>query len=60
MDLADDLRQETWEAIADAATAHVLMLREAAVLDDAIVAALLDPLDAVRRTEPPAVAEAPG
>ncbi|HEU0114289.1 MAG TPA: lyase family protein [Thermomicrobiales bacterium] len=60
MDASENLRNETWQAIADAATAHLLMLREAAVLDDAIVGALLDPLDAVRRTEPPAVAEAPG
>ncbi|HET7095641.1 MAG TPA: lyase family protein, partial [Thermomicrobiales bacterium] len=60
MDMTSDLRYETWQAIADAATAHMLMLREASVLDDAIVAALLDPLDAARRAEPPPEAEAPG
>ena len=42
-----------WEAVADAALAHVLMLRDAAVLDDPVVAALADPFDAARRGDPP-------
>jgi argininosuccinate lyase len=60
MSWSEDLRRATWDAIGEAATAHVLMLREAAVLDDAIVGRLLDPLDAVRRGDPPDISEAPG
>ncbi|MBA3413744.1 MAG: hypothetical protein H0U10_00775 [Chloroflexia bacterium] len=42
-----------WEAIGDVVTAHVIMLRDAAVLDDASAAAVLTALDGVRRGDPP-------
>lgn len=51
---ADDLRRAIWQAVGEVATAHVLMLREVAILDDAVAAALLGPLDGVVRGEPPA------
>lgn len=44
---------EVWRRIGAVATAHVVMLRDAAVVDDAIAAALLSAMDGVRRGSPP-------
>ncbi len=42
-----------WEAIGDVVAAHAVMLRDAAVLDDAAAEAVLTALDGVRRGDPP-------
>ena len=49
----------TWEAIGVVVTAHVVMLREVAILDDPTAAAVLTALDGVSRGVPPVVAGLP-
>lgn len=49
----DALRQEFWQAIAHGLTAHVVMLRDTAIVDDAMAASLLTAIDGVRRGAPP-------
>jgi len=45
--------RETWRDLGSLVTAHVVMLRDAAILDDPVLAALLTALDGVARAEPP-------
>jgi argininosuccinate lyase len=49
-------RRDLWAAISRALTAHAIMLRDAAILDEEGVAALLTAVDGVGRGEPPAIA----
>jgi argininosuccinate lyase len=44
---------EMWDVIATGAAAHVVMLRDTAIIDDAIAASVLTAIDGVRRGEPP-------
>ena len=44
-----------WHHIGQIVAAHVVMLRDAAILDDPVAAALLTALDGVARGEPPAL-----
>jgi argininosuccinate lyase len=48
-------RLALWSAIARGVTAHVVMLRDVAILDDESAAALLTTIDGVQRGEPPVV-----
>jgi len=48
-----------WRAIGRVVAAHVVMLREAEVLDEAAAGSVLSALDGVARGEPPAPAERP-
>lgn len=48
-------RQLMWSAIARGITAHVVMLRDVAILDDESAAALLTAIDSVQRGDPPLV-----
>jgi argininosuccinate lyase len=49
----DALRRALWQAIADGLEAHVIMLRDIAIVDDDLAASLLAASDGVRRGEPP-------
>ena len=49
----DPSQQATWDAIARGLTAHVVMLRDMAIIDDAMAGSLLTAIDGVRRGEPP-------
>lgn len=48
-----EANREAWQAIATGAIAHVIMLRDTAIVDDAIAAAVLTAIDGVQRAEPP-------
>jgi argininosuccinate lyase len=50
-------REAMWEAIGRALAAHAVMLRDAAIIDDSIAAALLTAIDGARRGAP---ADVPG
>ena len=50
---SNDYRRALWQAIGQGLAAHATMLRDAAIVDDAIAAALLTAVDGVRRGEPP-------
>ncbi len=52
---SDGWRDAMWEAIGHALTAHAIMLRDAAIADDAMAASLLTAIDGARRGEPPAI-----
>jgi argininosuccinate lyase len=47
-----DRRTELWQDLGRIVTAHVVMLRDAAILDDAALAAVLTPIDGVARGRP--------
>jgi argininosuccinate lyase len=49
----NDFRRAMWEAIAHGLAAHAIMLRDTAIVDDAISAALLTAIDGAGRGEPP-------
>jgi argininosuccinate lyase len=49
----DTWRRDLWAATSRALTAHVVMLRDAAIVDDRIAAALLTAIDSAGRGEPP-------
>lgn len=51
--------RDLWRAIDRVVVAHVVMLREGEVLDEAAAAAVLVALDGVARGEPPAASERP-
>ena len=51
----DEWRTTTWAAIARGLLAHVVMLRDVAILDDQSAASLLTAIDSVHRGEPPAI-----
>ena len=51
----DDWRSALWEAIGRGLTAHAVMLRDVAIIDDPIAAALLTAIDSTRRGAPPAL-----
>jgi argininosuccinate lyase len=51
--------QETWQSIARIVTAHVVMLRDTGIFDDAVLAALLTALDGVGQAHPPEVSSTP-
>ncbi|MFN8590250.1 MAG: lyase family protein [Thermomicrobiales bacterium] len=57
MTSSEEQRRALWAAIARAATAHVVMLRDAAIVDDTIAGSVLSAIDAVSRADPPS---APG
>ncbi len=48
-------RRATWDAIGVALTAHAVMLRDTAIIDEQVAAALLTAVDGVRRGDPPDV-----
>jgi argininosuccinate lyase len=52
--VSDDVkvRRALWEAIADSLEAHVIMLRDTAIVDDSLAASLLTAIDGVRRGQP--------
>lgn len=47
-------QREMWAAIGQGLTAHAVMLRDASILDEASVAAILSTIDSVSRGAPPA------
>ena len=49
----EDSRRACWHAIGLSLTAHVIMLRDVAIIDDQIAAALLTAIDGVTRGDPP-------
>lgn len=53
MSESEELRRAFWDAIGRGATAHMVMLRDAAIVDDAMAASVLTAIDGVRRGEPP-------
>jgi argininosuccinate lyase len=52
---SQDAAARGWEAIALVVTAHTVMLREVAILDDPTAAAILSAVDGVSRASPPDV-----
>lgn len=50
-----ELGRALWHAIGQGLTAHAIMLRDAAIIDDALSAAILIAADGVSRGDPPAV-----
>lgn len=48
----ETMRRAMWDAVARGATAHMVMLRDAAIVDDAMAASVLTAIDGVRRGEP--------
>lgn len=48
-----DLRAAFWLALADAAAAHAIMLRDAAIIDDAVLSSLLAAIDNARGSAAP-------
>lgn len=50
-----EFRRALWHAIGQSLTAHAIMLRDAAIIDDAFSAAILTAVDGVSRGDPPAV-----
>jgi argininosuccinate lyase len=50
---SNEFRYAMWGAIGQALTAHAIMLRDTAIVDDAISAALLTTIDGVSRGDPP-------
>ncbi len=55
MSSGDEWRTATWAAIARGLSAHVVMLRDVAILDDPSAASLLTAIDSVRRGESPSI-----
>ena len=53
LDARTDWRNAVWQAIGQTLAAHAIMLRDTAIVDDAISAALLTAIDGVGRGEPP-------
>ncbi|MCC6313832.1 MAG: hypothetical protein IT337_07440 [Thermomicrobiales bacterium] len=51
--LTEASRRAVWRAIGNAIAAHVVMLRDTAVFDDPVAAAVLTALDGVRCADPP-------
>lgn len=51
-----DLRAAFWQALADAAAAHAIMLRDAVIIDDAAMESLLSAIDNARGSEVPVLA----
>jgi len=49
----DEEHRAFWDAIGFSLTAHVIMLRDVAIIDDQIAAALLTAIDGVTRGDPP-------
>ncbi|MDQ2651577.1 MAG: lyase family protein [Chloroflexota bacterium] len=60
MEGVDAWRRDLWLAIGTALTAHVVVLQQSALLDDACAAAILEAIDATSRGEPPAIESAAG
>jgi argininosuccinate lyase len=56
----DAWRRDLWLAIGTALTAHVVVLQQSALLEDACAAAILEAIDATSRGEPPAIESAAG
>jgi argininosuccinate lyase len=52
--LSDDLTKRAWEATAQVVAAHLTMLRDVSILDEAAMAALLDTVETVNRSTPTA------
>jgi argininosuccinate lyase len=50
--MSDALRGDAWRALGDVATAHALMLRDVAMLDDAALGTLLVAIDSARAGAP--------
>lgn len=55
MSSGEEWRTAAWAAIARGLMAHVVMLRDVAILDDASAASLLTAIDSVSRGEPPGI-----
>jgi argininosuccinate lyase len=49
---SDRLRRDTWHAVAMGAAAHLVMLRDTAIIDDAIAGSVLTSIDRVKRGDP--------
>jgi argininosuccinate lyase len=52
----DDLNRRYWQALADAAAAHAIMLHDIAVVDEGLLGSLLLAIDRARGAQPPALA----
>src|SRR3954447_11957037 len=52
--VSDEQRRAFWQATGLSLTAHTIMLRDVAIIDDLIAAALLTAIDGVTRGDPPA------
>lgn len=52
----DDLNRRYWQALADAATAHAIMLNDIAVVDEGLLGSLLLAIDRARGAQPPELA----
>lgn len=55
MSEGDDWRTALWAALSQGLTAHAIMLRDVAIVDDPIAASLLTAVDGSRRGQPPAI-----
>ncbi|MCC7024906.1 MAG: hypothetical protein IT338_18900 [Thermomicrobiales bacterium] len=55
MTASEAWRRALWEAIGEALSAHIVMLRDTAIIDDASAAALLETVANVRQGAPPAI-----
>ncbi len=53
--MANDWRMAMWREIGHGLAAHAIMLRDAAIVDDAIAASLLTATDGVSRGDPPRI-----
>ncbi len=52
----DDINRRYWQALADAAAAHAMMLEEIAIVDQGLLGSLMLAIDRARGSEPPALA----
>jgi argininosuccinate lyase len=55
MTVNDKWRRSFWDAIGRGLTAHVVMMRDVTILDDATAAAMLGAIDSVQRGDPPKI-----